>query len=148
MAATTTTTMTYASFPHPPTNFAAALDDAMGPLSPTSSVSVDESTPFKGTGIEEQAMGGLREMIAAAAAGGGADGGIGIGGHFLLSPSSPVKERSRRATMPDGFKPKTHEVLIPSTRASAFPPYSISFLSNLPMCGDQLILFTISLQNS
>jgi hypothetical protein len=135
--------MTYASLPHPPTNFPAALDDAMRPLSPTPSVSVDETAPFKGTGIEEQAIGGLKEMIAAAAAGGGADGGIGIGGHFLLSPSSPVKERSRRATMPDGFKPKTHEVLIPSTPSSIFRPPCLSFLRNLSICGDHLIHFTI-----
>jgi hypothetical protein len=80
-----TTTMTYAS----------KLDNA----------TVDKRAPFEGTGIEEQEMGGLKEMLAAVAAGGDADGGIGIGG---------FNERSRRATMPttmDAFKPKTHEVV-------------------------------------
>ena len=113
--AATTTTMTYASFPGPPTKFPADLDEAIGHLSSSSSVSVEESAPFKGPGVEEQVMGSLKEMIVAASAAAGAEGGIGIGGHFLLSPSSPVKERSRRATMPDGFKPKSHEVLIPTS---------------------------------
>jgi len=112
--ATTTTAMTYASFPHTPTGFPADLDNAMGPLSPTSSVFVDKHATPRGAGIEDEAVGGLKGLIATGGGGCRGDFGIGIGGHFLLSPSSPVKERSRRATMPEGFKSRTHEVMIPS----------------------------------
>jgi hypothetical protein len=121
MATATTTTMTYASFPHPGASFAPDLDENMGPLSPTSSVAVDEGVPFDGTGIEGQAaVRGLKGLIASTGGGGGGDFGIGIGGHFVLSPSSPVKERSRRATMPGGFKPSSPEVLTPIDRVFAF----------------------------
>jgi len=112
--ATTTTNMTYASSPHPPTGFPVNLDDAMGPHSPTSSAVIDKHATPGGTGIEDEAAAGLKGLIATGSGAGRSDLGIEIGGHFLLSPSSPVKERSRRATMPEGFKSRTHEVLIPS----------------------------------
>ena len=147
---TAATAMTYDSFPHPPTGLPVGLDDPAGHLSSTSSVGVDEYASLRGTGIEDEAVGSLKGLIATGGGGGRCDLG---GGQFLLSPSSPVKDRSRRATMPQGFKSRTHEVLTPSRSLRTYISSIFEVLRNLfflfvPIqyraSGDQSISVTIS----
>jgi len=125
---TAATAMTYDSFPHPPTGLPVGLDDPAGHLSSTSSVGVDEYASLRGTGIEDEAVGSLKGLIATGGGGGRCDLG---GGQFLLSPSSPVKDRSRRATMPQGFKSRTHEVLTPSRSLRTYISSIFEVLRNL-----------------